>query len=221
MASQTFDLNTALERIERAVRPFPKAMLFELADDGYDSAFEQLVACMISIRTRDEVSLVLARGLFERARAPEEMVRLTTDEIERLIRQSSFHTSKAAQIHAIAKRLLEQYGGQIPCDQKTLMSFNGVGLKCANLVLGIACGEPHVAVDVHVHRIVNRWGLVQTKSPEQTSAALESAVPERNWVDLNRLLVPFGKHICSGTLPWCSTCPLLAMCAQVNVERHR
>jgi endonuclease-3 len=221
MAGKPFKIETALERVEQAIRPFPKAMLFELASDGHDTPFEQLVACMISIRTRDEVSLVVARALFERARTPSEMAALEIEEIDTLIQSSTFHEPKAAQIHKIAVRAIQEYGGKIPCDAEVLMSFNGVGLKCSNLVLGIACGQPRVAVDIHVHRITNRWGYVQTKTPERTSAELESKMPRDLWIDLNRLLVPFGKHICTGNLPRCSTCPLLDMCQQVGVERHR
>jgi len=221
MTKKPFDIQTALPRIDEAVRPFPPAMLFEVARDGHDSPFEQLVACMISIRTRDEVSLTVARGLFARARTPPEMTALSVDEIDHLIHASSFHESKAAQIHAIAMRAVEEFDGGIPCDAETLMSFKGVGLKCANLVLGIACGQPRVAVDIHVHRITNRWGYVESKTPERTSAELEAKMPRELWIDLNRLLVPFGKHICTGTLPKCSTCPVLDMCQQVGIERHR
>ncbi|HEX3722908.1 MAG TPA: endonuclease III [Nitrolancea sp.] len=221
MPSKPFDIRAALTLVEEAIQPFPPAMLFELAQDGHDTPFEQLVACMISIRTRDEVSLVTARALFGRARTPREMAALEVHEIDTLIHASSFHEAKAAQIHGIAERALSEFDGQIPCDAETLMSFKGVGLKCSNLVLGIACNQPRVAVDIHVHRITNRWGYVKTKNPERTSAELEAKMPHELWIDLNRLLVPFGKHICTGTLPKCSTCPLLEMCAQVGVERHR
>ncbi len=221
MAKRVFEIDTAFARIEDAIEPFAPAMLFELAQDGFDSPFEQLVACIISIRTRDEVSIGLARGLFKRARTPAELTNLTVAEIDELINQSSFHGAKAAQILTIAHESVEKHDGEIPCDQATLMGFKGVGLKCANLVLGIACGEPHVAVDIHVHRITNRWGIIRTGSPEASSEALEQTLPRDKWIDLNRLLVPFGKHVCTGKRPKCSTCPLLDMCAQVGVDDHR
>ncbi|MGH2354512.1 MAG: endonuclease III domain-containing protein [Chloroflexota bacterium] len=210
-----------MNRIGKAVRPFPKAMLFELAEDGFDSPFEVLIACMISIRTRDETSLPVARRLFARARTPAEMAALAPDEIDRLIRESSFHEAKARQIHAIATQAVEALGGQVPCDFDVLTSFAGVGPKCANLVLGIACGQPRIGVDIHVHRVTNRWGYVQARTPELTMAALEATLPDQYWVEINRLLVPFGKHICTGTLPRCSTCPVLDMCQQVGVGTHR
>ncbi len=101
------------------------------------------------------------------------------------------------------------------------MSFDGVGIKCANLTLGIACGQKKISVDVHVHRVTNRWGYVQAKSPEKTTKALMNVLPEKYWIEINRLLVPFGKHICTGLLPSCSTCVVLDMCRQVGVEKHR
>jgi len=102
-----------------------------------------------------------------------------------------------------------------------LLDLPGVGPKCANLVLGIAAGRPCISVDVHVHRVVNRWGLVQTTTPERTMAALEEQLPRRLWVETNELLMPFGKHVCTGTSPHCSTCPVLDMCRQVGVTTHR
>jgi endonuclease-3 len=208
-------------RIREVVRPFPKAALFELAEDGFDSPFEQLVACIISIRTRDEVMLPTARRLLGRARTPIAVSRLTAQEIDGLIGTCSFHELKARQIHEIARRSVEEYGGAVPCEYDALVSFGGVGPKCANLVLGIACGEPRVGVDVHVHRVTNRWGYVETRTPEETVAALEEKLPRRRWVEINRLLVPFGKHVCTGRLPRCSSCPVLEFCRQVGVTAHR
>jgi len=221
MNKQPFDIDIVMNRIREAVKPFPKAAMFELADEGYSSPFEQLIACMISIRTYDEVSLPTARRLFEQARTPEAMLKLTPQEIDRLINASSFHERKAQQIHDLARRVVEEYNGELPCDSDILMSFNGVGLKCTKLTLGIACGELRVSADVHVHRVTNRWGYVSTSSPERTSQALEEKLPRRYWVEINALLVPFGKHICTGTLPRCSTCPVLEMCRQVGVTAHR
>jgi endonuclease-3 len=221
MTKKTFDINLAMRRIAEAVRPFAKAALFELAEDGFKSPFELLVACIISIRTLDEVTLPTARKLFARARTPAEVSRLGPSEIDGLIRACTFHERKAVQIQQIARRVVDEHGGTLPCDADLLLSFHGVGPKCANLVLGIACDQSHISVDVHVHRVTNRWGYVQTRTPEQTVAALESVLPRRYWVEINRLLVPFGKHICTGRLPRCSTCPVLDMCRQVGVAEHR
>jgi endonuclease-3 len=221
VSKQHFDIDQALERIEEAVRPYPKAAMFELADEGFASTFEQLVACIVSIRTRDETTLVAARHLFELAREPEAMSRLTAERIDRAIALSTFHEPKARQIREIARRIVANHGGELPCDQQVLLSFPGVGPKCANLVLGIACGEKRIGVDVHVHRVTNRWGYVSALTPEKTMAALETKLPRKYWVEINRLLVPFGKHLCTGVRPKCSTCPVLEMCRQVGVTAHR
>ena len=221
MEKQPFDIDTAIRRIRGAVAPFPKAAMFELAEDGFNSTFEQLVACIISIRTYDEVMLPTARRLFERARTPEEMAALSPQEIDAIIHPATFHEQKAYNIQAIAERVAGEYGGQLPCEAEVLLSFKGVGPKCANLVLGIACGQPYIGVDIHVHRVTNRWGYVATKTPEKTMMALMEKLPRRYWIEINRLLVPFGKHICTGTRPKCSTCPVLEMCQQVGVTNPR
>ncbi len=220
-AKQPFDIDLALRRIEAAVEPYPKAAMFELAELGYATPFEQLIACIISIRTRDEESLPISRRLLDVARTPAAVAQLTPEQIDRLITPSSFHERKSYQIQTIARHIVEQYGGELPCDEQVLLSFSGVGVKCAHLALSIACDQPWISVDIHVHRVTNRWGYVAAPTPEQTMVELEKVLPREHWVTINRLLVPFGKHICTGQLPRCSTCPVLAMCRQVGVERHR
>jgi endonuclease-3 len=219
--TRPFDVDLAVERLREAVRPLPKAAMFELADEGYSSLFEQIVACIISIRTYEETTLPTARRLFGVARTPVEMVRLDPTEIDRLIGSCTFHEPKARQIHAIAQEAVERYGGELPADRDVLLGFRGVGPKCAALALGIAAGQPWIGVDIHVHRVTNRWGLVRAKTPESTMEALEGVLPRQYWVEINRLLVPFGKSVCTGTAPRCSTCPLADMCQKHGVTTHR
>ena len=216
-----FDIDVALERIAEAVRPYPKAALFELGELGYRTPFQQLVACMISIRTRDEETLPISLRLFETAPTAADIAALTPEQIDMLITPSTFHERKAHQIHAIAVRAVAELGGDLPCDEEMLLSFAGVGPKCAHLAVGIACGHALISVDVHVHRVTNRWGYVRTTTPEQTMLALEQKLPVDYWVTINSLLVPFGKHVCTGVRPKCSTCPVLDMCQQVGVTSHR
>jgi endonuclease-3 len=216
-----FDIDETLRRVREAVRPYARAALFELADEGCRSVFEQLVACIISIRTRDETTLPTARRLFAKARTPAQVAALSVAEIDALIGACTFHEPKAQTIHDIARQAVAEHGGELPCDREVLLALRGVGPKCASLVLGIACGHPFIGVDVHVHRVTNRWGYVQTKTPEKTMTALEAKLPRRYWLEINELLVPFGKHVCTGTAPKCSTCPLLDMCRQVGVTTHR
>ncbi|HYD51811.1 MAG TPA: endonuclease III [Gemmatimonadaceae bacterium] len=214
-------ISVMLRRIADAVAPFAPAAMFALAERGHRSLFEQLVACIVSIRTRDEVMLAAAERLFARARTPEAVAALGVAGIDALIRTSSFHEAKARQIHAIAVAARDEHGGTLPCDAEVLTAFGGVGPKCANLALGIACGQARIGVDVHVHRVTNRWGYVSAPTPEKTMLALERKLPRAYWVEINRLLVPFGKHICTGVRPKCSECPVLAWCRQVGVTEFR
>ncbi|MGE3539613.1 MAG: endonuclease III [Candidatus Tectimicrobiota bacterium] len=216
-----FDIERAVVRLREAVRPFPAAALFALAEEGFHTPFELLMACIISIRTRDEVTLPCAYRLFALARTPRALSQLTPAVLDQAIAACTFHAAKAVQMHEIACTLSTSYDGTLPCDAALLRSFRGVGPKCAHLVLGIGCHQACISVDIHVHRIVNRWGYVQRRTPEQTMSALEAVLPRPYWVEINRLLVPFGKHICAGNLPRCSTCPLLDMCQQVGVTAHR
>ena len=215
------DIDKAIPKLRQAVSSFPKAAMFALAEEGYTSAFEQLISCIISIRTYDEVSLPVSRSLFTAARTPAEMSNLSVDEIETLIAQSTYAQRKAGQIKAIAEQIVSEHNGELPCDEEVMLDFKGVGVKCAHLTLGIACGQPSISVDVHVHRVTNRWGYVETKTPEKTTVALETKLPKKYWTEINSLLVPFGKHICTGKLPLCSSCSLLDMCQQVGVGKHR
>ena len=221
VAKRPFDIHAVVRRIRKEVSRFADAAMFDLAAQGYATAFQQLVACIISIRTRDEVSLPVAIRLFQKASTPEALSRLTTGQIATLIRQSSFAETKAANIREMAIRVVKEFGGELPCDFEVMTSFRGVGPKCAKLTLGIACGATEISVDIHVHRVTNRWGYIDASTPDGTRIALEAKLPKKYWVEINRLLVPFGKHVCTGRLPKCSVCPVLEYCRQVGVTAHR
>jgi endonuclease III len=203
------------------VRPLPKAAMFALAEEGHRSLYRQVVACILSVRALDEVSLVAARRLFEAAPEPADLARLAPDAIDRLIGSVTFHRTKAGSIREIARAAAARPDGDLPCDAEALLALPGVGPKCAHLALGIACGERRISVDIHVHRVTNRWGYVRASTPERTMLELERRLPPRYWIELNALLVPFGKHVCTGRLPRCSTCPVLDMCHRVGVTTHR
>ena len=221
MREEPFDIDRAIASVRKAVEPFPKAAMFELADDGFTSPFEQLIACLLSIRTLDEVSLVASRRLFSVARTPEQLANLSSQDIDSQIAGVSFHERKAEQIQRIAATVRDEYGGELPDDPERVMALPGIGPKCTNLALGIASGREAISVDIHVHRVTNRWGYVLEPTPERTMAALERILPRRYWIEINALLVPFGKWICTGVRPKCSNCPLDSMCAKVGVTSHR
>lgn len=218
---EPFDIDVALQRIAALQSRYPVAALWRLAEEGYASLFEVLIGCILSVRTLDEVMAPAARRLLAQARTPEEMMQLTPERLTELITPCSFADRKAQQILEIARRLVAEYQGVLPCDRETLLAFKGVGPKCANLSLAIACEQPYISVDVHVHRVVNRWGYVQTTNPEATLKALEAKLPLAHWRELNRWLMPFGKFICMEERPRCSLCPVLDMCPQIDVLSHR
>ena len=216
-----FDITEMLARIEKAVAPYPKAAMFQLFEEGYTSIFEQLISCIISIRTLDETTIPVSKKLFAKARTSKQVAALSKEELADLIEGTTFAYNKVNTILTIAKETEEKYGGHLPADYEVLTGFSGVGPKCANLALGVATKSAAISVDIHVHRVVNRWGFIQTSQPEQTMLALEQKVDTQKWIDINRLLMPFGKHICTGRAPHCSDCVVLEYCRQVGVTSHR
>jgi endonuclease-3 len=216
-----FDVDEAFRRLRDAVAGLPKAAMFELRDRGHGSLFEQLVASLVSARTRDETTIPVCLRLFAAARTPAAMAVLDEPMLVRLLHGATFPEPKARDLLALSRRIVEELGGVVPDTPEDLMAFRGVGPKIAALALGVALGRPYIAVDIHVHRITNRWGIVATSTPERTQAALEAVLPERYRVEINERLVPFGKHLCTGERPHCSRCPLLRMCRQVGVGPHR
>ena len=195
--------------------------MFDLRDQGYGSPFEQLVGALISARTRDETTVKVCLRLFAVARTPRQMLELDVEELMRLLAGASFADVKARDIREIARRIVQDRDGRVPDSMESLTSLRGVGPKIAALTLAVGFGRPAIAVDIHVHRIVNRWGYVAASTPEKTMLALARILPERYWIEINERLVPFGKFVCTGVRPACSTCPLLSMCRQVGVTEHR
>ncbi len=216
-----YDLDKMLQLIETAVASYPKAAMFQLYEEGFTSLFEQLISCVISIRTLDETTIPVSRRLFAKAGNAKQMAALHKDELMQLINGTTFAYQKVNTILAIAKKAEKEYDGSLPADYTVLTSFSGVGPKCANLALGVATKSAAISVDIHVHRVVNRWGFIETTQPEQTMLALEKKTNKKKWIDINRLLMPFGKHICTGKAPHCSTCPVLDYCRQKGVTTHR
>ncbi|HYF08676.1 MAG TPA: endonuclease III [Acetobacteraceae bacterium] len=218
---EPFDIDEVFVRLRTAMAPLPKAAMFELRDRGFSSPFEQLVAVLISARTRDETTIPVCLRLFARARTPQAVAALGEEEIAALLHGATFPEPKARDIRELSRRIVEGHGGQVPDTAEGMMAFRGVGPKIAALTLGVGFGVPAISVDIHVHRIVNRWGYVAARTPERTQEALAERLPERYWVEINERLVPFGKFVCTGERPRCSGCVLLTMCRQVGVTEHR
>ncbi len=218
---QPFDIDEVFRRLRRATASLPKAAMFELRDEGYATPFEQLAAALISARTRDETTVVICRRLFAVARTPEQMAALPEARLVQLLKGATFAEPKARDLIGIAEEIIRAHEGRVPDTIEGLTAFHGVGPKIAALTLGVGFGRPAIAVDIHVHRIVNRWGYVAARTPEKTAEALAAKLPDRYWIEINERLVPFGKFVCTGVRPKCSTCPLLSMCRQVGVGARR
>lgn len=218
---QPFEIDEIFVRLRAVCAGLPKAAMFDLRDRGYASPFEQLVSSLISARTLDETTIPVCLRLFARARTPEMMAALDETELAKLLYGATFPEPKARDILALSHAIVAEHGGQVPDTMAGLTAFRGVGPKIAALTLAVGFGQPAIAVDIHVHRVTNRWGLVATRTPEQTMAALTAVLPRRYWIEINERLVPFGKRVCTGLRPRCYTCPLLSMCRQVGVEDAR
>jgi endonuclease-3 len=216
-----FDIDLVFRLLREATAPLPRAAMFELRDRGHGSPFEQLVAALVSARTRDETTIPVCLRLFALARTPEAMAALPEEAIAAALRGATFPEPKARDIRALSARIAAA-GGAVPDTLEGLTALRGVGPKIAALTLGVGFGVPAaISVDIHVHRIANRWGAVAARTPERSMAALQAILPRRYWVEINERLVPFGKHICTGERPRCSTCPLLRQCRQVGVTTRR
>ena len=205
-----------LTKVREAVRPTTLAEVERRRDP-----FRLLVACVISLRTKDEVTAQASARLFAVAATPEALARLPQSRIAKLIFPAGFYNTKAKQIREISRRIARDHGDRVPADREALLALPGVGRKTANLVLGLGFGIPAICVDTHVHRISNRLALVRTKNPEETEHALEKVLPQRLWIEINDLLVTFGQNVCQPVSPWCSACPLAERCPRIGVGRHR
>ena len=191
-----------------------------LADEENDP-FQVLIATLISLRTKDKVTIEASRRLFERAATPQAMLLLSNQEIEELIYPAGFYRVKANNILKISQILSEKYGGEVPPQKELLMELPGVGTKTANLTLNLGFNIEAICVDIHVHRISNRMGWIATKTPEESEVALEKIMPRHFWIPLNELLVTYGQQICRPVSPLCSKCGVYDYCQRVGVERSR
>ncbi len=214
-------MSGVIARLKAKAPEWNPTALAEVADRTARDPFRILIACLLSLRTKDETTGPAAERLFALADTPEAMLRLTPRRIEHAIFPVGFFRTKARVILTICRALIERFGSKVPPDLDTLLTLRGVGRKTANLVVTMGFGLPGICVDTHVHRIVNRLGFVRTKTPEQTEWGLRAKLPRRHWIELNDLLVAFGQNICQPISPRCSVCPVRRACHRVGVTRSR
>ncbi|GFO56804.1 endonuclease III [Geomonas sp. Red276] len=204
------------EAVKQWVTP---AVTIVATQDG--DPFKVLVSCILSLRTRDQVTAETSARLFALADTPEKLIHLSVEEIEKAIYPAGFYRNKARQILEISRELVDRYGGRVPDDLDELLKFNGVGRKTANLVLTLGFGKAGICVDTHVHRICNRWGYIKTRNPEETENALRLKLPSQYWIPINDMLVTFGQNMCTPLSPKCSQCPLYQLCERAGVSKFR
>ena len=185
------------------------------------SPFKVLVSTVISARTKDEVTGEAARRLFAAASTPRALAALPEKKISALIYPAGFYRTKGKAIRALSAKIVREFGGRVPGTMEGLLSLPGVGRKTANLVLTLGFALPGICVDTHVHRVVNRLGIVRTRRPVETEACLRATLPKRHWIEMNDLLVTFGKTVCTPVSPRCSLCPIARSCERAGVVRSR
>ncbi|MFN8478273.1 MAG: endonuclease III [Kouleothrix sp.] len=220
MNTTDFDIHTVM-RLLRETMPRFEQPLIDAMGEASRTPFHILIATILSLRTKDTLTAVVAPRLFAAADTPAAMLALSEARIAELIYPVGFYRTKARSIRQVSVLLLERYGGEVPRTLDELLDLPGVGRKTANLVLTAGYGLPGICVDTHVHRICNRWGYVQTKDPEATEMALRAKLPPEYWLVINGLLVTLGQNICHPTSPRCSECPVAAYCPRIGVTRSR
>jgi len=216
---QDFNIVEGLKKLKKAVRKFRTPSVTVIAKKN--DPFAVLVSCIISLRTRDEVTKLASARLFTLAKLPAELLKLPNDKIEKAIYPAAFYRKKTKSLKDLCQVLVKEYSGEVPDKLEELLKLKGVGRKTANLTLILGHNKPGICVDIHVHRISNRWGYVKTKSPDETEMVLREILPKRFWKDYNDLLVSFGQNLCKPVSPYCGSCPIEDQCPKIGVNRFR
>jgi endonuclease III len=214
-------IHAAIRIVKREIRQWQEPVVGVVARESDRDPFRILISCLLSLRTKDKTTSEASARLFALAHTPASLLKIPLKKIEKAIYPVGFYRTKAKSIHAICRRLLDVYGGRVPDSIDQLVTLSGVGRKTANLVVTVGYGKPGICVDIHVHRISNRWGYVKTKTPEATEEALRRKLPKQYWITFNDLLVPYGQNVCQPVSPYCSKCKLTEYCEQIGVKKSR
>ena len=214
-----FNIAEVVKELKKAVKGFRTPSVTVIAKKN--DPFAVLISCIISLRTRDDVTESASVRLFALAKSPAELLKLSDAKIEKAIYPASFFRNKAKSMKEMCKVLVKEYSGKVPDRLEELLKLKGVGRKTANLTLTLGHNKPGICVDIHVHRICNRLGYVKTKSPDETEILLRKILPKRYWKGFNDLLVSFGQNLCKPVSPFCSSCRISQICPQIGVTRHR
>jgi len=217
---QDDDIHIVLRLVQESIQQWAVPVMVRLAEGGPDP-FKILVACILSLRTRDQTTAEASDRLFALSADPFSMAKMTVKKIEKAIFPVGFYRTKAKQIREGSKQICQEFQGKVPDTIEALVRLPGVGRKTANLVKTVGFKKPGICVDVHVHRICNRLGYVLTKNPVETERVLRQKLPQKHWITFNSLLVPFGQNQCTPISPRCSSCPIRTFCQRVGISRTR
>jgi endonuclease III len=212
-------LSTSLKHLRKIIKTWPIPVVTAIGSNR--NPFMVLVSCILSLRTRDKVTASASDRLFILAYTPKDLLKLEPETVEKAIYPVAFFRNKTVTLFNLCRVLIDKYDGKVPESLDELLQLKGVGRKTANLTITLGYGKMGICVDVHVHRIANRWGYVETKSPDETEIALRKKLPKRYWKELNNLLVSFGQNICKPIAPYCSKCCIEKYCSQIGVKSYR
>ena len=202
---------TVIKIISKEINQFIEPVVSRIAKQK-KNPYKVLISCLLSLRTKDEVTDTATKKLFSKINQPEDLIKLSTKTIEKLIYPVGFYKRKAVTIKKISKILIKKYDSKVPNTIEQLLELKGVGRKTANIVLGFGFGKPAMAVDTHCHRIPNRFGWINTKNPEETEQELMIIIPKNKWVEFNNMIVAFGQNICRPVGPKCNQCSITKYC---------
>ena len=218
---QAKDIHAVIRTVKREIARWPEPVVGVVARRSGRDPFLVLISCLLSLRTKDKTTAEASARLFALASTAATMRKLSEEATEQAIYPVGFYRTKAKQIQQICTQLLERYEGRVPDSIDELLTLPGVGRKTANLVVTVGYEKPGICVDIHVHRISNRWGYVKTKTPDETEQALRKKLPREYWMIFNDLLVPYGQNLCQPVSPLCSQCTLTDLCGRVGVTHSR
>jgi endonuclease III len=215
LANPTFPIIPVLDRLDAAYHYHPMAAITR------QDPYRVLTACILSLRTKDETSMPASERMFALADTPQAMIKVPVEKLEKAIFPVGFYRNKARSILDISHDLLSRFEGQVPTSIEDLLTLKGVGRKTANLVVGLGHGLPAICVDIHVHRIGNRLGYIQTKTPEDSEWVLRDHLPLSHWHLINKVMVLHGQACCRPISPHCDACPVAELCEKVDVKPRK
>ena len=213
---------TLLTTLRRHVHGFQVPLINQIMQEFGHDPYLILVACLLSLRARDVMTIHVCRELFGIVKTPDQVLALPLDKLEKIVYRTGYYKTKSKVLREVSSEIIHRFGGSVPSTYESIISIKWIGPKTANLVLGLGFGVPGICVDTHVHRISNRLGLIATKTVEETEQELKKILPQATWIDYNYLLVMWGQNVCGPISPKCSNCPLRALgCKRIGVKHSR